>query len=180
MAGNRRSGRRRLPTAIKRLRGSTIRHNVSAEPKAPVGIPTMPDFVAADPLAVEEWGQLAEKALKLGVLTIAHGPILGLIATTSANHRRIYQTFAATGYKPVIVQSWKDKDGDERSRIVENPLVRQLRLQETRCTALLGEMGMTPASSSKVQTHGDIEHDEVETFLRDRPTILPFKRARRK
>lgn len=180
MAGTRRSGRRRIPTAIKRLRGSKIRPADRTEPKVPVGVPEMPAFVAADPLAVESWGELAEQTLKLGILTVAHGPILALAATTTASYRRIYQTFAETGYKPVIIQSWTDSEGQLRSRVVENPLVRQLRLQEARCTAVLGEMGLTPATSAKVSSHGlDGGEDDVETFLKARPAVLPFAARKR-
>jgi phage terminase small subunit len=178
MAGNKRSGRRRLPTAVKTLRGSRVRHARAREPSAARGQPEMPTFLASDALAVDEWGRLAEQALALGVLTVVHGPVLALAASALANLTRMQTTWIETGCKPIVVQSWTDKEGKLRSRVVENPLVRQLRLQQALCANLLGEFGLTPATASKVQTHDGTETDEVELFLRARPTVLAFKKPR--
>jgi P27 family predicted phage terminase small subunit len=163
-----------VPTALKHLQGAKVRAPRADEPRPMVGVPPMPSYLASDPYAVEEWTSLIAILEPLQVLTVADGRALALAASAHADHRRIVETWALTGYKPIVTQSWIDKEGVARSRIVENPLVRQLRLQKTLCDMLLGAFGLTPATRSKVIAHDGAASDEAEAFLRSRPTLLPF------
>ena len=178
MAGNRRSGRRRTPTSTLVLKGSRIRHDKQdrrREPVVPPGIPPQPAYLAADPYAVDEWTRLVTLLEPLGVLTLADGPALELVATARADYRRLFEAWAADP-QPVVEYSWVDSEGVTRSRRVENPLVRQNRQQKLLCESLLGAFGLTPVSRSKVTMHDSDARDEAEAFLQSRPTLVPFKK----
>jgi len=174
--GNKRSGRRRLPTEVKRLRGSRIRHDTDREPTwGGKGRPEMPPHVADDPYAVTAWQAVAATLETAKVLSPAHGPTLAVYAEAQADYRRKREEWALMGRKSVIVQSWVDIQGKNRTRIVDNPLVKQMRGQADLLLRLAGEFGLTPATASKVMTQDAGGEDEFDTFLAG-PTVLPFKR----
>lgn len=174
--GNKRSGRRRIPTETKRLRGSTIRHDVAREPTwGGHGRPAMPIHVADDPYAVAAWNDLTPMLENAKVLSPAHGHMLTVLSEALADYRRKREEWALMGRKSVIVQSWDDIQGKHRTRIVDNPLVKQLRGQSDLLMRLLGEFGLSPATSSKVVTQDAGDEDPFDTFLAG-PTVLPFKR----
>lgn len=172
--GNRRSGRRRTPTVVKRLTGARVRHDVSAEPTAPVGIPERPPHIAVDPDASAAWDALATRLTAQRVLTTAHREGLALLADAWATYVRMQRDFALVNRRTVLVQEWKDHEGVTRSRVVENPLARQIRLQALLLNTLFGEFGQTPASAPKVSTNSD-SVDPFESFLASGPaTVVPF------
>lgn len=177
--GNRRSGRRPTPTAIKRLKGSRIRHDVAAEPSAPPGLPLCPPHVVADAASREAWDQLAARLLTQRVLTTAHTEALALLADGWAQYVRLQLAFAADGFRSVVKQEWTTEDGQQRSRLIENPLCRQIRQQATLLNTLFGEFGQTPASAPKVVAPGE-SVDPFDRFLSGGPSaVVPFKKARR-
>jgi len=178
MAGNRRSGRRRIPTAIKRARGSEIRHNAAAEPSAPSGVPPAPPHL--DPEARAAWDAIAARLLAQRVLTTAHGELLALLADGWASYVRLQRAFAAGGYQSVLTIEWLDEKGHERKRVVDNPLFRQLRQQALLLNTLFGEFGQTPASAPKVSAFTD-SPDPLERFLNNGPenNVVAFARRRK-
>jgi phage terminase small subunit len=135
----------------------------------------MPLHVADDPYAVAAWNDLAPMLEGAKVLSPAHGHMLTVLAEAWADYRRKREEWALMGRKSVIVQSWDDIQGKHRTRIVDNPLVKQLRGQGDLLMRLLGEFGLSPATSSKVVTQDAGDEDPFDTFLAG-PTVLPFKR----
>lgn len=175
--GNKRSGRRRLPTETKRVRGSRIRHDTAREPTwGGHARPPLPPTIADDPYAVEAWEDVASKLEAAQVLSPAHAHMLMILAEALADYRRKREEWVMMGRKSVIVQSWDDIQGKHRTRIVDNPLVKQLRGQADLCMRLLGEFGLSPATSSKVVKQDAGQEDPFDAFLAG-PTVLPFKRA---
>jgi phage terminase small subunit len=173
--GNKRSGRRRLPTETKRVRGSRIRHDTEREPTwGGHGRPPLPPQLAADDYAVPIWHALSATLEQSKVLSPAHGDMLVVLAEALADYRRKREEWAMMGRKSVIVQSWDDIQGKHRTRIVDNPIVKQLRGQADLVMRLLGEFGLSPATSSKVVTQDAGGEDPFDTFLAG-PTVLPFK-----
>ena len=71
-----------------------------------------------------------------------------------------------------------DERGNERRRVVDNPLFRQLRQQTLLLNTLLGEFGQTPASAPKVQAFSD-SPDPFDRFLNAGPdtNVVPFHAA---
>ena len=173
--GNKRSGRRRLPTATKQLRGSRVRHNVAAEPDfgAP-GLPEPPAHLVDDDVALAAFAGFGARLVAGRVLTPAHGELLGMLAEAWADYVRKRQEFAAEGRKSVVVQSWQDGTGVTRERRTENPLVRQMRQQLDQVMRILGEFGLTPATASKVEKLAAGGEDPDEAFFAKRENVLPF------
>jgi Phage terminase, small subunit len=173
--GNHRSGRRRVPTAIKQLRGSKIRHDISREPAMAVGEPPMPVSIGSDPYAAEEWAALAKTLLALHVLTPAHGPALAVLAQAQADMRRKLEEWETMGRRSLVREEWFDKQGTLRVKFFDNPLCKQIVRQQGLITRLLGEFGLTAATSSKVQTHAP-QADDFAALEALRPEIVPFKK----
>ena len=181
MAGNRRSGRRRTPTAVKRALGSQIRHDVDQEPTAPTGVPRRPPHLDDDPEASAAWDTLAARLLVQRVLTTAHAELLAVLADAWAQYVRLKTAYRVDGYRSIIVQEWTDEKGHERSRVIENPLCRQVRQQALLLNTLLGEFGQTPASAPKVAAHAE-SPDPFDQFLQGptpAPTVVPFRRRQK-
>jgi P27 family predicted phage terminase small subunit len=177
MPGTRRSGRKRLPTALKVARGSKIRHNVAAEPSAPVGVPQAPPHLTEEGRAA--WNAMAARLLAQHVLTTAHGELLALLADAWATYVRLQRAYADGGYQSVLTLEWADERGRERRRVISNPLFNQVRQQAQLVNALLGEFGQTPASAPKVSTFSD-SPDPFDRFLNAGPDTNVVKFARRK
>ena len=185
MPGTRRSGRRPTPTAILKARGSKLRPKHKAEPTAPVGVPRRPIHLDADPDAAAIWDTLASRLLDQKVLTTAHGELLAVLADAWAQYVRLKKAFAEGGYQAVLTSVWTDENGNPRSRVIDNPLARQLRQQALLLNALLGEFGQTPASASKVAAQVDTP-DPFDRFLQgpapapgSSSSVVPFSRRRK-
>ena len=178
MPGTRRSGRRKVPTAILRARGSRVRHDAAKEPSAPAGVPQPPAHLAEEARAA--WDAIAARLLAQHVLTTAHGELLALLADAWAQYVRLQTAFKAGGYQSVLTIEWMDERGNERRRVVDNPLFRQLRQQTLLLNTLLGEFGQTPASAPKVQAFSD-SPDPFDRFLNAGPdtNVVPFARGRK-
>jgi len=179
MAGNRRSGRRRLPTAVKRARGSRIRHDAPAEPAATPGIPPRPPHLDQDDLAGRAYDTIAARLLTQHVLTEAHGELVALMADAWAQYVRLQEAFAVLGRQAILVQEWQDQKGRVRRRVVENPLCRQMRQQALLLNTLMGEFGQTPASAPKVHAQAGAV-DPLESFLTSGANVVPFTTRPRK
>jgi phage terminase small subunit len=177
--GNKRSGRRRLPTATKTLRGSRVRTPVASEPTfgAP-GVPVPPPHLVDDAEALAAYASFGARLVAARVLTPAHGELLAMLAEAWADYVRKRQEFAAEGRKSIVIQSWTDAEGVTRERRIENPLVRQMRQQLDQVARIAGEFGLTPATASKVQRIDAAAADPDEAFFANRPpNVLPFPSA---
>ncbi len=118
----------------------------------------MPAYLASDAYAVEEWTGLLADLTLMQVLTVPDGRALAVAATALADHRRLFEQWVACGFKAVLRQ------GTTRTRLVENPLFRQLRQQKQLCEQLLSAFGLTPASRSKVQVASPTAKDDFGRF----------------
>jgi P27 family predicted phage terminase small subunit len=175
MAGNRNSGRRRLPTAVKLRRGSKIRHDIKREPKYTVGVPDMPTHIEADPIAKTAWLSFADRLVEARVLTKAHAEPLTLLCEAWARYRRAVEEWRHYGFKHVAEVEIRKPGGIITTRLAENPLAHIVPALEERVKKLLGEFGLTPATASKVQTHAEREADPFEEFLRG-PNVVEFRK----
>jgi len=166
-----------MPTAVKRSRGSKVRHDVELEPTAPPGLPPRPAYLAADDAAASAWSAIATRLLDQRVLTTAHGELLAVLADAWAQYVRLQAAYAEMGYRSVLIQKWTEQ-GRKRERVVENPLCRQLRLQALLLNTLFGEFGQTPASAPKVHARAD-QVDPLESFLSGGPArVVPFPKSK--
>lgn len=182
MSGTRKSGRKRLPTAIKQLHGSRIRyrqhgrrvtHDASREPAGATGVPVMPAYLADDALAVAAWERFAATLTDLKVLTTAHALPLALLAETAADLERMHAEWSAMGRKSVLVTEWRDADHTVRHRIMANPIKRLYRAEKQLALQLAAEFGLTPASASKVITQTGETDPDFAAFLNG-PKVVAF------
>ena len=133
--------------------------------------PPMPAYLAADAYAVEEWTGLLADLHSMQVLTVPDGRALARGGHGARRSSAICSRHGSrAGFHALQPQETvTDKYGTVTTRIVENPLVKQLRLQKTLCEQLLGAFGLTPATRSKVQVVNPAAKDDFASFETSRP-----------
>lgn len=177
MPGTSRSGRRPNPTAIRTLKGAKTRPHHHGEPEFAQGIPNMPAFIEADPIAALRWRTLAPRIAGAGVLTEAHGEMLSILCAAWADLERAREQFAAMGYQQLVVDETTGPNGERRRKVKPNPLIVRIEKQAYQVARFLGEFGLTPMTSAKVSakqaTDGD---DPFKEFLED--DSYPYNKQR--
>jgi hypothetical protein len=165
MSGTYRSGRRPVPSAVHRLRGTAIRHR-HAEPQLPVGRPAVPPAIEADPVAFAHWEALATRLEAMRILNAGHGPALALLAQTLADHDRVRAQLHALHYPEVVVDETWDTHGTLlRRRTHEHPLIRRSERLTLLVTRLLGDFGLTPVTQTKVHAEADTPYTRAQRYL---------------
>jgi phage terminase small subunit len=172
MPGNARSGRKRKPASLHRLEGTRPHYTPDARAPGTPGAPVMPAHVAADPVAAAHWARLVDELLPLDLLLPTYGEALAALACSCADVERGREQLAGMHHAFVIVEEFPDSQGTLRRRVRANPLRRELARAERELRAWCVEFGKTP--SSKVAPARDPAEDDVEAFLRSRPTLVPF------
>lgn len=154
MAGNRSSGRRRKPTALRVIEGGPPRDR---EPAAPSNMPAPPSFLTA--YALEEWNSLGPVLNKMGVLTEVD---IGAFAAYCAAYgcwRQAEEDFAKIAavddatHGAVI----KTKEGN----FIQNPLLGIANSARRDMVKCAGEFGLTPSSRARLETKVPAEDDDV-------------------
>ena len=155
-----RTGRRRVPTRLKQLKGETrpSRLNLN-EPEPAEGLPPKPMHLKGD--ASSEWNRLAEIATEMRVLTVADGPILEATCMAYAELREaqrliekqgaVYQTLGPHG-EPLMTR--KNPAADLRSDAWK------------RYVSGLGHFGLSPATRSKVSAQPPERSNKLDRFSR--------------
>lgn len=165
MAGTHTRGRRPQPAAIRALKGAKTRPHHRSEAQFQQGIPAMPAFVKADQVAAERWQSLAPRIAQAGVLTEAHGEMLGLLCSTWADLCRAREQFADQGYKTVVFDARMTATGEMIETMRPNPLVIRIEKLAYQVARFLGEFGLTPMTSAKVAAkQATEEHDPFAEF----------------
>jgi phage terminase small subunit len=166
MPGTFRSGRHRKPTALHVLDGSRIRDR-KHEPQYEPGIPECPVRLAGDTNAKAVWDLMAARLQASGVLTVAHGEALTLLAEAWADYARLRDQLRVMSFQPLIVEELYDPTGTKlvRRRVRENPLTRRSERLALLCSRLLGEFGMTPVTAARIAAKRPAVPDAFEAFL---------------
>lgn len=167
MPGTSRSGRRPQPAAIRSLKGSRTRPHHRTEATFSAGVPSMPSFVAVDPLAAQRWQILAPRIAQAGVLTEAHGEMLALLCSSWADLERARDQFAGMNYQQLVVDEVTGPSGERRRKVKANPLILRIEKLAYQVARFLGEFGLTPMTSAKVSAKQatEQEHDPFAEFL---------------
>lgn len=140
------SGRKPTPTHLRVLRGNPQHRPLPQfEPQFPAVCPPAPEHLDADARA--EWDRLAPQLYSAGLLTAVDVAIFALYCSAYSNWVR---ACAALRTQEYVVPGM-------RGALVRNPWVaiRDDSFAQTRLAA--AELGMTPASRSRVQTHPQSE-----------------------
>ena len=160
MPGTARSGRRAKPAALRALTGTKTRARHKGEPAYAKKMPEKPPFIAADPLASARWDAIAPRIAAAGVLTEAHGEMLALLCSTWADLERAREQFAEMGYRQIVLEERMTATGETIQTVKPNPLVIRIEKQAYQVARFLGEFGLTPMTSTKVNAEKATEGDD--------------------
>lgn len=152
------AGRPATPTPLKVLQGNPGKRRLnSKEPKVQRGVPPCPAHL--DAIGKAFWRSVAQLLDAMRVLTLADGRILELAADAYSEWRRCrkavqehgptYRVETETGYM-----------------IRARPEVAMAADAWRRLSSALAQLGLTPATRSKLQALGDDPVDPLEDFLR--------------
>jgi P27 family predicted phage terminase small subunit len=169
-----RSGRRPLPTKIKKLRGNPGKRALNdREPKVAAGIPIRP--IGLQPLAIKEWRDIVPELEQLGILSKIDGKALAAYCSAFARWMQAEQEITARGI--IVEEPILDREGNEvGTRIKRNPAVSISNEALKLMKSFLIEFGMTPASRSRIRVEKpDQPEDPLEALLKrhDVQTEIP-------
>lgn len=155
------SGRRPLPTALKKLRGNPGRRPLNVEePKPLAGEPDMPRTLGA--IAQQKWRELVPALLAMGVLTTIDGTALEACCMNYQLWVLALGEIQARGImidEPVFNKRGNEV-GTQRKR---NPAIGVANEADRRFRSYLVEFGMTPASRSRLKTEKSPEDEDPES-----------------
>ena len=144
MAGNSNSGRRKVPTALKLLRGNPGKRRLEPELE-PTPAPADPSFdippaeLAGDTRARREWRRVAPVLRSCGLVTSAERSALIALCMEWSNYLEARATLRKDGAVTV-------RDGVARV----SPHVDVADRALGHCQRLWGELGLTPSGRAKV------------------------------
>ena len=162
------SGRRPLPTAVKKLRGNPGRRRLNdQEPAAPAGDPEMP---AGLPKAAKaEWRRILPELRQLGMLSKIDRAALAAYCHAYARWfqaEREAKRFGIVVKEPIMRYN-REAEEDELIgyRYKKNPAVTISETAQKLMKSFLVEFGMTPAARSRVRVEKPADADPLEQFL---------------
>jgi P27 family predicted phage terminase small subunit len=162
------SGRRPLPSAVKKLRGNPGKRPVNKkEPKPQVVAPKMPDGLTE--LAVGEWKAIVPMLERLGVLTEVDGKALAAYCEYFAQWRQAMDEVRERGItleEPII----KFTEGESEiigTKYKRNPAVTIANDAAKIMKSFLVEFGLTPSSRGRLRIESKPDADDpMEAYLR--------------
>jgi len=146
-------GRKPIPTALKVLKGSFIRHPELRNDEEPVVAVAAPDVPATlGQYGREEWGRITSEMAELGVLTRIERSAIEKYCLAYQKEREAEDVVAKDG------RFYHTAKGDIR----EHPASKAAREYANQCFRALIEFGMTPSSRSKIRVPKKTEGDTDE------------------
>ena len=158
------SGRRPLPTAVKKLRGNAGKRKLNdAEPKPAPGDPDMPKNLSAE--AAAEWHLIVPELRQLGVLTKIDGKALAAYCHAYARWMEAEAEISRVG---ILVAEPIFGLGDRLLGVKykKNPAVTVSEAAMKLMKSFLVEFGMTPSSRSRVRIAPPTDEDPLDSFLK--------------
>ena len=173
-------GRPRIPDSIHRLRGTyrKSRHGSSAsKPNHSEKTPTMPRRFDARRRAI--WKATKEVLLPLGLWSRTYAETIVVLVDSIAHYEVVERDIAENGHILEIpkltptqdVVTFLDDDGVRKKVVVRkaNPALRERTKAVAQIRMLLTELGLTPASLSRLGSLGDeLPSDPFEDLLSSR------------
>jgi P27 family predicted phage terminase small subunit len=158
------SGRRPLPTAVKKLRGNPGKRKLNAaEPTAPAGEPQMPPGLGKE--AAAEWKRIVPDLSALGVLSRIDGKALAAYCHAFDRWMQAEKEVKRYGIvvkEPVLLQG--EPTGFVRHK--KNPAVTVSETAMKLMKSFLIEFGMTPAARSRIRIEKPSSEDPQESYVR--------------
>ncbi len=151
------TGRRPIPTDLKKLKGNPGRRPLNPnEPQPKAGSAAQPS--ALSQAAREYWPELHEIVSSNGVYTEMDTVALVLLCDTFAEYRKLRDQVEREGATYTL------PNGMAKA----NPAMAMLSDSQKRLKSLLVEFGMTPSARSRVTVAGEIPPDPIEEFFKKR------------
>lgn len=161
------SGRRPLPSNVKKLRGNPGKRKLNdAEPQPPAGEPDMPAGLCK--IAAAEWKAIVPELAQLGVLTKIDGKALAAYCHAFARWMAAQEEVDRLGLvldEPIMGGPPEDREvvGYKHKR---NPAVSIEHEALKIMKSFLVEFGMTPSSRSRIRIEkADQPEDPLEALL---------------
>jgi P27 family predicted phage terminase small subunit len=147
-------GRKPKPTALK-IADGTARGSLR-EPSAPLGVPPMPERLAAEPVAVAKWNELATLLSGMGVLTLGDGEALATLCEVHAAAQSCLLELRASGS---VIHT--DLGG-----VKPNPAGSLYRGLVSLQASLMTEFGLTPSSRVRLGQKNEAPTDDLSELLK--------------
>ena len=133
------SGRKRLPTKLKIIKGTAEKRRLNEnEPNPATCIPTPPTYL--DSTALKEWQRITIELDKLGLISEIDRAILSLYCS---NYSRLLKYEAIVKIEGEVIET---ASGVRKI----NPALQIINICSGQIYKYLSELGMSPASRSKV------------------------------
>ena len=157
------AGRPPKPTALKLLEGNPGKRALNdREPKVAPGRPKRPTWLAVK--ARRHWHQAVQALEGMGVLTVADGPAVALLANALAEYIEAAREVEERGLTFMDVRL--DKEGTVISSVIRpNPATAVRADAWRRVNLMLQQFGLTASSRSKVKVEKPEEEDALEALL---------------
>lgn len=147
------------PTATKRLEGNPGKRKLNQnEPKPRSRRPKMPDYFSQDQEAV--WRRVTRELRAMQVMTSADADVITLLVEAIVERREAQVIVAKDGATIMSPNGYP----------TVHPLSGKVNKLGAQILRLLEQLGMTPASRSRIQTLDDKSDDPFEEFLKRKPS----------
>ncbi len=147
-------GRKRTPTALKKLKGNPGNRPLNEKEPAPeTGIPAPPQGL--DGLALEEWERMSCALYNLGLMTPVDMAAFAGYCQHYARWREAEEKIKTEG------ATIKTTGGN----LIQSPWVGIANTSSKLMLKFLSEFGMTPSSRAKVVANPEQEEDDPFSFL---------------
>ncbi|MCF2514433.1 P27 family phage terminase small subunit [Sphingomonas sp. G124] len=157
-------GRRPKPTHLKLVTGTARKQRLNPhEPQPDPALPDPPDFVVEDPVALGEYRRAGEQLVRMGVVSDLDLAVLSAYSASFAlwvSTEKLIAQMAAND-PTTSGRMIKTTNGN----IVQNPLVGVARRAKADTIRYAVELGLTPASRSRVDGHGGHGSDPASRFF---------------
>lgn len=163
MAGNRNSGRRPKPTALKLLEGARPSRLNADEPKPPTVPPQKPEGLSVRADAV--WDREARKCVEMGTLTSADEQAFATLCELIATRGLIAAEKSGPEFKLLVIESQFSPDGGENLKARENPLLRMERQTASALRGYLSMFGLDASSRSRIKAPTQKPVNRLKAFI---------------
>jgi len=163
MAGNRNSGRRPKPTALKLLAGNPGKRPLNQDEPKPAGPVKKPEGLSAR--ASDAWDREAPKCQRMNTLTAADVEAFATLCELIATRELIAKEKSSAEFRLLVQEATVDHDGDTHLKVRENPLLRMERQTASAMRAYLEMFGLNASSRSKIRTPGEKPANRLKAFL---------------
>lgn len=147
-------GRKPIPTALKKARGNPGGRPLNdREPEPTPGVPPKPDDLS--PAAAAEWDFIVPELIRMGVLTVVDRSVLVAYCRCAGVIAQSESTLAAEGS---VLQT-------EKGYAYPHPAMAQMMTAQKQQIGYAAELGLTPASRTKVKRIAPTSQDDKAKLL---------------